>query len=321
MPRIRWTDGFRLFDPQINAEGTHSWSFDPMLPVDVIFQTLEWRHTIRLNRHSCFELIYLHSGKALCQIQDHVFPLKAGDLVVIGSTVYHRMSARSSKQIKAVSLLFLPELISAHEASTDAAEYLKPFFHQRPDFPYVVLAGTGIPGEVYRLMKRMHAQLPATTDIARLYVRTCLRMILVLLRDHYAEFLMGEETFERRQRAIQRLRPAFELIEGHYAEQIRLEDVASKAYMSKTQFKRLFKQVTGQSFVPFLTHFRVARAQTLLRTTECPVSQVAYETGFSTQSYFGTEFRKTVGITPLAYRRRYGNSTTGTHLHSTVRNP
>lgn len=313
MPRIRWTDGFRLFDAQINAEGVHSWPFDPVLPVEVVFHTFDWRHTIRSNRHDCFELIYLHSGQARCQVQDDVFLLKAGDLVVIDSTVYHRLTARPPKQIKVVSLLFLPELISSREASTDAAEYLKPFFHRRPDFPYVVLASTGIPAEVYRLMKLMHRQLPASSDIARLYVRTCVNMILVLLGSHYEDFLKGEETFNRRQRAIQRLRPAFEFIEDHYPEQIRLEDVASKVYTSKTQFKRLFKQVTGQSFVPFLNHFRIEKAQTLLRSTDNPVSQVAYETGFCTQSYFGSEFRRTVGITPLAYRHRYATSTIGSH--------
>jgi AraC-like DNA-binding protein len=141
-------------------------------------------------------------------------------------------------------------------------------------------------------------------------------MILVLLGGHYEDFLKGEETFKRRQLAIQRLRPAFDFIENRYPEQIRLEDVASRVNTSKTQFKRLFKQVTGQSFVPFLSHFRIEKAQTLLRNTDNPVSQVAYETGFCTQSYFGSEFRKTVGITPLAYRRRYGNSSENSHSGS-----
>ena len=310
MPRIRWTNGFRLFDAQINAEGVHSWSFDPVLPVDVVFHTLDWRHSIRSNRHDCFELIYLHWGHARCQVQDHIFLLKAGDLVVIDSTVYHRLTARSSRKIKVVSLLFLPELVNAHEVSTDAAEYLKPFFHHSPDFPYVVRARTGIPAEVYRLMKLMHQHLPASSDIVRLYVRTCVKLILVLLGCHYEEFLKGQETFNRRQGAIQRLRPVFEFIEGHYPERIRLEDMASRVYISKTQFKRLFKQVTGQSFVSFLRHFRIEKAQTLLRGANHSVSQVAYETGYCTQSYFGAEFRRVVGITPLAYRRRYGNSTT-----------
>jgi AraC-like DNA-binding protein len=311
MPRIRWTNGFRLFDAQINAEGVHSWPFNHVLPVEVVFHTFDWHHTIRSNRHDCFELIYLHSGHAHCQIQDHVFLLEAGDLVVIDSTVYHRLTARSSGKIQVVSLLFLPELVSAHEASMDTAEYLKPFFHHRPDFPYVVHGRTGIPAEVYRLMKLMHHHLPASSDIARLYVRTCVKMILVLLGSHYEEFLKGEESFNYRQRAIQRLRPVFEFIEVHYPEKIRLEDVASRVYISKTQFKRLFKQVTGQSFVFFLKQFRIEKAQTLLRGTDHSVSQVAYETGYCTQSYFGSEFRRTVGITPLAYRRHYGNSTPG----------
>jgi AraC family transcriptional activator of pobA len=275
--------------------------------VEVFFHTLEWRHNIRLNRHDFLELIYLHSGQAACQIQDRVFSLKPGELVVVDSTVYHRLTAHPHKRLKVVALLFLPELIGASELNTGTAEYLKPFSHHRPDFPYVVPAGTGVPAEVFKLIKRMHAQLPASSDLARLIVRTCLKMILVLLRSHYAEFLKGEETFDRRQRAIHRFSPVFEFVEQHYPNRIRLQDAAAKVNMSRTQFKRLFKQVTGQSFVPFLNHFRIAKAQALLRTTDNPVSEVAYQTGFCNQSYFSALFRKTLHLTPFAYRQKFGH--------------
>ena len=304
--KIKWVDGFRFFDPGINGEGVYSWPFDPTFPVEVVFHTFEGRHNIRLNRHDFFELIYLCSGKAVCQIQDRVFSLESGDLVVVDSTVYHRLTARSRKRIKVVALVFRPELIGTIGPNTDTAEYLKPFYHHRSNFPHVVPAGTDVPAEVFKLIKRMHAQLPASSDLARLVVKTCLKMILVLLRNHYAEFLKGEETFDRRQRAIQRFCPVFEFIEQHYPNRIRLQDVAAKVNMSRTQFNRVFKQVTGQSFVPFMNHFRIAKAQALLQTTDNPVSEVAYQSGFCNQSYFSTVFRKALHLTPFAYRQQFG---------------
>jgi AraC-like DNA-binding protein len=67
-----------------------------------------------------------------------------------------------------------------------------------------------------------------------------------------------------------------------------------------------FKQVTGQSFINYLNHFRIAKAQSLLATTHLPIAEISQETGFCDQSHFGVVFRRLAGTTPLNYRRRFG---------------
>jgi AraC-like DNA-binding protein len=67
-----------------------------------------------------------------------------------------------------------------------------------------------------------------------------------------------------------------------------------------------FKRVTGQSFLAYLNRFRIAKAQSLLASTDSPISAVSQQIGFCDQSHFGVVFRKLVGMTPLAYRRRFG---------------
>jgi AraC-like DNA-binding protein len=74
--------------------------------------------------------------------------------------------------------------------------------------------------------------------------------------------------------------------------------------MSESHFMSFFKRATGQSFMAYLNHFRIERAQTLLVTTDKPMSDISQEMGFCDQSYFGTVFRKVVGMTPAAYRSR-----------------
>src|SRR5579883_3231606 len=74
--------------------------------------------------------------------------------------------------------------------------------------------------------------------------------------------------------------------------------------MSESHFMSLFKHVTGLSFVTYLNHFRIEQAQCLLIKTDDSMSTISQEVGFCDQSYFGTVFRKIVGTTPAAYRRR-----------------
>jgi AraC-like DNA-binding protein len=46
----------------------------------------------------------------------------------------------------------------------------------------------------------------------------------------------------------------------------------------------------------------------LLATTDMPISDIAQETGFCAQSYFGSVFFKLVGLTPAAFRRSHHDS-------------
>jgi hypothetical protein len=49
--QLPWENVFSLIDPQINAEGVHTWPFDPACPIEVRFFQYDKRHHIRMNRH------------------------------------------------------------------------------------------------------------------------------------------------------------------------------------------------------------------------------------------------------------------------------
>jgi hypothetical protein len=63
--------------------------------------------------------------------------------------------------------------------------------------------------------------------------------------------------------------------------------------------------------VTYFNHFRIERAQALLAKTEESMASISQQVGFCDQSYFGTVFRRIVGMTPATYRRRVRNNTLG----------
>jgi AraC-like DNA-binding protein len=308
--QLPWENVFSLIDPQINAEGVHTWPFDPACPVDVRFFQYDKRHHIRMNRHDYFELFYLYQGELTCCVQDHAAPMRAGDLAVINSTQYHTMqlpAQGSTKRPKAVTLYFMPELIRAADAKGEDAEYLVPFLMQGAGSDHLITQRPDLTGEIFELIKRIHQELPATSARARLAVRTYLKMILLLLVNHYAERRGTMEIINRRQRAIEQLSPLFDYLEAHYQRPISVDSAAAVLGLSKSHFMRLFKQVTGQPFTIYLNHFRIAKAQALLTATDLSISEVGLEVGFCDQSYFGFIFRNLMHMTPLQYRRQCGN--------------
>ncbi len=308
MAKLKWENAFSLIEPQINADGVHVWPFDPAFPLDARFYVWDKRHHIRMNRHDYFEIFYLQQGDLICRIQEREFPVHSGDLAVISSTHYHtiRWPEREKKTgpVKAASLYFLPELIRATDATGEDVEYLVPFLMQDAEFPHIVRRSTGVPAQIFDLIKHVHRELPATSTRARLTARTYLKMILMLLVNHYADQPGTVETFNRKQRAIEQLAPLFAYLETHYQEAVSVTTAAQLLNLSESHFMRLFKQVTGQSFITYLNHFRVVKAEHLLATTDLSISEISYAVGFCDQSYFGLVFRSIVQRTPLQYKRQ-----------------
>jgi AraC-like DNA-binding protein len=315
---VRWQDGAREVGPQINADGLHVYPFDASFPIDVRFFTLGGPRHVRMNYHHYFEVFCVSAGMTTWQIQNRVFRLRAGDLMVIGSGIYHRPLDSPDSRCRLAFLFFEPELIRGKRATGEEIQYLMPFLVQKADFPHVIPAGTGLSARVVELMNLIHAELPVTTACGGLSVKTYLEMILVLLVKHYSAYLGTREDLNHRQIEVERLRPLFEHLEAHSHLPVQVEDAARLCKMSGSRFMSFFKATTGQSFHAYLNRFRVAKAQLLLTTTDKPLDSISQETGFCDQSYFGMVFRKLVGISPRVYRRRLGKLSDVEHVPTAV---
>lgn len=77
-----------------------------------------------------------------------------------------------------------------------------------------------------------------------------------------------------------------------------VEDLGDEMGLSRVQLYRKVKALTGYSVVDLLRKARLAKAKHLLETTDMNISEVAYEVGFTTPSYFTKRFKEEYGIKP-----------------------
>jgi transcriptional regulator GlxA family with amidase domain len=88
-----------------------------------------------------------------------------------------------------------------------------------------------------------------------------------------------------------------------------VDAMARRANMSRRNFDRRFREITGATPANWLTHQRVIRAQQLLEQTEMPVDVIARKCGFSSSAALRPHFRRLVGVVPAAYRDTFGVKT------------
>jgi len=89
-----------------------------------------------------------------------------------------------------------------------------------------------------------------------------------------------------------------EYVEENLASDLSLVRLARVAAASTSHFRVLFKQSTGYSVHDYVIRRRVERARRLLQKGELPVSQVAFEAGFSHGSHLARCMRRVLGVTP-----------------------
>jgi mannose-6-phosphate isomerase-like protein (cupin superfamily) len=85
-----WQSPKSVIGPRMNDQGFYSWPFDSQSPVDVRFYTYNKHSNLRLNRHDYLEVLYVSHGEIAFQIHRQNFNLRAGDMIIVGSSLFHR---------------------------------------------------------------------------------------------------------------------------------------------------------------------------------------------------------------------------------------
>lgn len=104
------------------------------------------------------------------------------------------------------------------------------------------------------------------------------------------------------QRQVSIIYDMCEYIRVHSREDLNLEDLAAKSGFSKYYFSRLFKQITGMSFVDYLNACRISNVEKLLTDPANSLTDIAMETGFNNISTFNRVFKKHKNCTPSEFK-------------------
>ena len=85
-----------------------------------------------------------------------------------------------------------------------------------------------------------------------------------------------------------------------------LESPARRVGMSLRNFVRRFKEATGDSPLMYLQKLRIAAAKRLLESDQRTVQEISDAVGYQDVAFFRSLFQRHTGVSPSAYRERFG---------------
>ncbi|WP_239615567.1 response regulator transcription factor [Cohnella mopanensis] len=92
-------------------------------------------------------------------------------------------------------------------------------------------------------------------------------------------------------------------MESHYQDEISLQDIAARFFLSREYIARKFKQEYGVTLLDYLSRIRIDKAKLLLHNPHLRIAQVSEMVGYHDEKYFSRVFKKLEGINPGEYRK------------------
>ena len=233
--------------------------------------------------HNSFEIYYLKEGHCNYFIDDRLYGMKAGDIVLIPSEVIHKTNYDRSEPhtrmlvncsdgyIPPSVLPYIPSMIYLYRNPQIAKEAEAIFEKIGQEFerddPFRDDALRCLTYELFFLLARNRTN----SDVVS------------------AGSLFIEETVK--------------YIQKHYMTDITLADMAKSHSVSPEHMSRTFKKETGFGFAEYLTLVRLQKAEYMLKNEPGKtVCEVAYACGFNDSNYFSDKFKKAYGKSPSKYK-------------------
>jgi AraC-like DNA-binding protein len=131
--------------------------------------------------------------------------------------------------------------------------------------------------------------------LAHMMLVEALRLYLADERSHGVGWLLAL--------GDKQMRAAITAIHDDPAHAWTLEELASRAGMSRSKFALRFKERVGTSPMEYLTRWRILRAADRLTNSSASISDVSLAVGYESESAFGPAFKKAMGLSPRQYCR------------------
>jgi AraC-like DNA-binding protein len=253
--------------------------------------------------HDEIEMIYIMEGYMNFFFGDQKIRVDKGKTIIVNSLIVHSSESVRGVYTKYCKIQFCPGVV--YDIKMSEYKYLTPFINHNA-FSYRLLDGHANEGDQYfsNLMVSVANEYYEKKVAYELQVKSYMFGILAYM--YRAGILAFDSTSSigKKRALLVKFNFLLKHIEENYEKDISLKDACGMMNLNYNYFCRLFKEATGKPFVQYVNFIRLAVAEKQLRTTDKPITEITYDSGFSSCSYFDRAFKRFNGYSPNAYRKK-----------------
>ena len=249
------------------------------------------KQKINFHVHAHYEIIWFLEGDIKYIVENQVFLLKPGDVIVTRRHQMHGVYFNSFKQYRRFIFSVNPEFFKM----CDCQEYEAKFFESKNNkIDSEIVQTSGLQDAFLRAQKYSENFTEESSPIARSI------MIEIL-------YLINKVTSFSEGKAINKqLIDVMNYISQNLTQDITLDDLEKRFFISKYHLCHIFKQATGLTVYQYITKKRLICAKELIMEGK-NIGEVASALGFNTYTSFYRAYIKEYGVPPRQSRNISNN--------------
>lgn len=252
---------------------------------DPYFRTMEF------HAHDFLELYYFLDGSVTYYIEDQVYDLCPGDLLIIPAGKMHRpVIANEHAAYERMVLWITPQYLQSIDSP---AGDLQKNLQKVGEHGYCVPFRGDETVFVTALLKKLLYMQKNDTD-----PKFCAGAVELYLWTIFRSYGVIDTTHRNETQVIPQV---IRYITEHFSEPLTLEDIAAEFFVSKSYLNRHFKAYTNSTVYAYIMALRLTHARRMLREG-IPAVEAGRECGFSDYSTFYKAFKTQTGLLPSVYK-------------------
>ena len=243
--------------------------------------------------HMDVEIIYVCEGSIRVGINNESRVLSKGEIAICSSGdihYYDNMGLKSS----GIMLIFNPEIIG-----------LKRGWPLNSKFKYPFVKAPEVSNEIFTLLNSIFKEMQQEKQHYDFFVKSLIFKLCGILLRCVPLSTVNVKIDNKKLPLINAMKNALDYIEKNYSEDITLEAAAKKANLSMFYFSRIFKDISGMNYKTYLNSVRVNKAESMMKTSSTPVTEIAFECGFNSIRTFNRVYKGIKKDIPSNIRRNY----------------
>ena len=243
--------------------------------------------------HIEIELFYCKKGNYELIIDRKKHTVKAGELAIIGSMISHEVLETSNNSHSACVVLEIgPTMLGEYFTPIENQAFPNPIFDLKQE-KYSAL---------YELFNEVASLCNTASDFSSLLIKGNIYKISAHILKEFVTENSGSNV-PKRLNFINAVEKSLEFIYNNYERKLTVEEVSENCGYSKSNFCKIFKMITGDTFHNVLNKHRIKMACTLLKNSNYSVEDIANKVGIADSKSFCRIFKNENGITPGRYRK------------------
>ncbi len=257
-------------------------------------KNIEEGYRDKLNCYDELKIVHILDGQGIWEINGFPVTFSKGDFLLFSRADLRSIKALNSPLVTIEQIGFVPAFLMPLQEVCG-------FFSFRPEGFNNLIASTH---SNYPAISQCFCALLNSMHSKELFLRQAVCAKLALLCIEIAKacnVTYQMPSAKERQTTVEH---AMQYIQSAYREDLTLEAVAGRFYLSPAYFSRLFTKYCGMTFQNYLTRIRILKVIELLENSSLNILDAAYQCGFSSSSGFYKAFKQMTGVTPKKFKRK-----------------